>query len=60
MAEQKFRVELSGIERQWLGVAVDRLMQSLERSRKKEPQGSEVDAIRKREIEALESLKRRL
>lgn len=60
MSEQKTRLELNGVERQWLQVAVSRLQESLQRSRKKEPLGSEVDRIRMREIEALEALKRRL
>lgn len=58
--QQNFRLEISNPERVWLQHAVKKLLDQLQRARKREAVGSEVYSLRAREIEALEALSRRL
>lgn len=60
MAETVRRFEFNTVERLWLMQALQRLEVSLERARKKETLGSEVAAIRAREIALCADLRRRL
>ena len=49
-------VELSSLERQWVRKSIDLQMKSLKRSLANEIQGSEIYALRQREIADLNSI----